>query len=223
MRSSLSTTDSSVSSLSTISSQEFTETLSEVSLLQSGKAVRENPRRIRTSRPAIDRTSPQGEKPAHPAARQSIPRTFSLTYETVTAEPFPTHALYPTQLSDTARRDTRSALARVGITIGRNKCVYVIGRASEGASSLVTPPPVATAAKTTRLRLTCTCVLNAHTRRLGIDRAAREIRVIRGTPGGTHHPDTAAPVGSVPPRRISPHFRRTFYVRVPSATLLDRA
>lgn len=127
------------------SPQEFTKSLQKLSkisprLLESGKTARvakildEAARLIRRS---IERGPCQGEKPAHPAARQSILRTFSPRNGNL----FPrTHLPPRIQFSDrgTARHDTRSALARVGITI-RNKYVYVIERASEGASSLVTP------------------------------------------------------------------------------------
>lgn len=160
---------------------EFTETLCGNALRNPcsnpGKTVRdvkilgESARLVRRS---IERALEEKSQRIRPPGNRSL-APFPGRTERTRRNLIPrTHFAPRTQLSDTARRDTRSALARVGITIGRNKCVYVIGRASKGASSLVTPLPAAT--ETTRPRptsvLTCTCVLNAHTRRPGIDRAA---------------------------------------------------
>lgn len=158
-----------------------------------------NPRRIGTSYP-IERALCQGEKPAH----SSGDRFFASSFPPKRTRDILPHALasriqFPDNFP-TTRHDTRSALGRPSRDNDRSKqaCLRHPMRVGRILFPRHTPWP-SQRRRERHVRghvgaLTCTCVVSAHTRRPGIDRAAGKspscgIREAR-TAG-----DAAAPAG----------------------------
>lgn len=120
-------------------------------------------------------------------------RSFAAYGTKWTRQSFPTHALASrTQFSDTTRHGT----ARHGtirgplwseITIVRNSLRH---RVRVRKSLLSRHTPAVATMKTTRRCSTCTCVVNAHTRRPDIDRTARKSATY-----STRETRTTAPTG----------------------------
>jgi len=115
--------------------------------IQVKRSRRQNSGRIGISRSTIERAFRKGEKSTYLVARN---RSFvPFLRPEIIKRIRSTHALasrtqfFETTQCRTARKRIRSdiwsALARIGVTIAWNKCVYIIRRASEGASSLATP------------------------------------------------------------------------------------
>jgi len=137
--------------------------------------------------PAIDRTSPLSRRKPSVSGRQSILRTFSKRF---------THALvaqfFPTRHGASRHENGRDTIRRrIGITIVGNKCVYVIGCASKGASSLATPLPAQRRTKTTRRCLRTRASLT----RTRVAAASIASPGNPRHPGATHRGGTVAPAG----------------------------